>query len=135
MNIAAIPALIMIVVTGLSLSLAAQPTARAETSEVSVSTATKVQTLGNEPIIKRKMRIERLLVSLDRVASVAIQMRPENAERLEPVIVDLAEQTLELVTHEAIQNNETDIELDRLEVTVGRLVKTMNRMIEPEMSL
>lgn len=95
----------------------------------------KVADRAGELLIQRRLRIERLLISLDRAASVAIQMHPQNSQRLEPVIVDLAEQTLNLVGSSEIQNVKTDSELDRLETTVGELMSAMNKMIEPEMSL
>ncbi len=95
----------------------------------------KIADRSGELLIQRRLRIERLLISLDKAASVAIQMHPQNSQRLEPVIVDLAEQTLNLVGSSEIQNVKTDSELDRLETTVGELVSAMNKMIEPEMSL
>lgn len=97
---------------------------------------TQVVNAPNEAVLtQRKVRIQRLLISLDKVAAVAIQMKPENTERLEPVIVDLAEQTLNLVGQSEIQNVKTDSELDRLELTVGELANALNRMIEPELTL
>lgn len=96
--------------------------------------STKLAAAG-DLIVQRKLRIERLLISLDQVAAVTLMMKPETASRLEPVIVDLAEQTLKLVDNDAIVSVKTDNELDRLEVTVGSLMKTMDRVIEPEVSL
>lgn len=97
--------------------------------------AQTISTRGGELVVQRKLRIERLLISLDKAAEVAVLMHPQNSERLEPIIVDLAEQTLNLVGASEIQNVKTDAELDRLELTVGQLVHAMSRMIEPEMSL
>lgn len=114
-----VPALIVSLLVG---SVSDEAQAKVQQGQGSVST-------------QRRLRIERLLISLDRVAEVALQMKPETTQRLEPVIVDLAEQTLELVGSDEIQNVKTDTELDRLETTVGELVNAMNKVIEPEMSL
>lgn len=104
-------------------------------SKVESSRAQLVSETVSRSLVQRRLRIERLLVSLDSIAEVALQMKPETTQRLEPVIVDLAEQTLSLVGGDEIQNVKTDSELDRLELTVSQLVGALNKMIEPEMSL
>lgn len=108
--------------------------AKAESASATKAAVTRAATQENQ-IIERRIRIERLLMALDQVAAVALQMQPEQAERLEPVIVDIAEQTLELVPDAQIKLASTDGELDRLEDMLGKLIGSMNRMVEPEMSL
>jgi hypothetical protein len=83
----------------------------------------------------RKQRIQRVLVALDKVAAVTQQMKPENAERIEPVIVDLAEQAIELANENTLKADSTDLTLTKLETTVTELVHTMSRYVEPEASL
>ena len=83
----------------------------------------------------RKQRIQRMLGSLDSVAAATQQMKPEMAERIEPVIVDLAEQAIELATDQSLQAPGTDAALTKLEITVTELVHTMSRLVEPEASL
>ncbi|MES2857119.1 MAG: hypothetical protein V4692_14720 [Bdellovibrionota bacterium] len=89
----------------------------------------------NESVVARRLRIERVLMTLDHVAAVALQMNPESSERIEPVLVDLAEKTLELIDEDSIRSASADGELDRIEETLTGLMQTMNRMIEPEMTL
>ncbi len=86
-------------------------------------------------VAQRKARIQSVLVQLDQVAQVTAQMKPETADRVEPVIVDLAEQTIDLANERALQAAETDATLARIEETVAHLTRTMNRYIEPEASL
>lgn len=111
----------------------------ARSESVSAPAASKAAvekaTAQEDRVVERRIRIERLLMALDHVAAVALQMQPEQAERLEPVIVDIAEQTLELVSDSQIRQTSTDGELDRLEDMLGKLIGSMSRMVEPEMSL
>lgn len=86
-------------------------------------------------VLRRKERIQNVLIQLDRIAQVTAQMKPETADRVEPVLVDLAEQTIELATEQGLQSPETDAVLERIEATVLQLTKTMNRYVEPEASL
>ena len=88
-------------------------------------------------VMQRKARIARVLLALDKIASATLQLKPETASRLEPVVVDLAEQAVDLSSDEALltTSGATDDSLARLEDTVSHLVKTMNRLVEPEMSL
>lgn len=74
----------------------------------------------------RQLRVERVLVALDRLAEVSLRMEPARAQILEPVILDIAEQVLDL---------KTDEDLERIETRVHHLVKALDRMVEPEMSL
>jgi hypothetical protein len=133
-----VPALILVPMLTVSFPTNAK-SERAITTKVEPVVAQVVTQVVNAPnesvLTQRKLRIQRLLISLDKVAAVAVQMKPENAERLEPVIVDLAEQTLNLVGQSEIQNVKTDSELDRLELTVGELANALSRTIEPEISL
>lgn len=93
------------------------------------------RTVSEAAELNRRLRIEQILMTLDRVAEVTGQMSPERAVALEPVLVDLAEQTLELTSDEAVQSPSTDEELDEIEGTVSKLVGVVETMIEPEMSL
>jgi len=88
-----------------------------------------------EAVVTRRVRIERILMTLDRVAEVTLQMSPDKAMRLEPVLVDLAEQTVKLTSAEAVLRTSTDNELDEIEKTVDRLVTVVERTVEPEMTL
>ncbi len=86
-------------------------------------------------IYERKARVQRVLLALDRVAAATLQMKPETASRLEPVIVDLAEQAVDLSSEEALSSPSTDAILTHLEETVSHLIQTMSRVVEPEISL
>jgi hypothetical protein len=86
-------------------------------------------------VIARRMRIERIMMALDYVAEVTLQMHPDQIDAVEPVIVDLAEQTLELTSVEAVLDEATDEDLDQLETTVDDLVLAIERYVEPEMNL
>jgi hypothetical protein len=86
-------------------------------------------------VLQRKARIQNVLLQLDHIAEVTAQMKPETADRVEPVIVDLAEQTIDLANEKALRSSETDSALTKIEATVGQLGKTMNRYIEPEANL
>lgn len=88
-----------------------------------------------EAVISRRIRIERILMALDGVAEVALQMSPEQSARLEPVIIDLAEQTLELTTEDAAFRGSTDVELSEIEATLEKLVTAVERLVEPEMTI
>ena len=88
-----------------------------------------------EQVVTRKLRIERILVALDRVAETAMQMNPDRAASLEPVILDLANQTLELTDASEVAKADTDEALDELETTISELVGVIGRLVEPEMSL
>lgn len=85
--------------------------------------------------ILRRVRVERILVTLDHVAAVAVQMNPDHADRIEPVINDLAEQSLELASEEAVSTSASDEDLERIEKTIDGLVTALDRMVEPELSL
>lgn len=84
---------------------------------------------------RRKERIARILITLDRIAAVTAQMKPETADRVEPVLADLAEQALSFANDEALRTVSTDSNLTRLETTVNQLVKTVNRYVEPEVRI
>jgi hypothetical protein len=86
-------------------------------------------------VVARKIRLQRLLGALDQVAEASLQMSPERAAYLEPVIVDLAEQTVALSEDQTITRASTETDLDRLETTVERLVQVVGRMVEPELSI
>jgi hypothetical protein len=89
----------------------------------------------SEQVIARRLRIERLLMTLDHVTVAVVQMKPEHVDRIEPVIADLAEQAIDLVGDESVVNPETDAEITRIEKTVDRLVGALDRLVEPEASL
>jgi hypothetical protein len=86
-------------------------------------------------VLRRKERIQNVLIQLDRIAQVTAQMKPETSDRVEPVLSDLAEQTIELATEDGLQSPETDAALERIEATVSQLTKAVNRYVEPEASL
>ena len=83
-------------------------------------------------IIERRLRIEGLLSNLDHVAAVAMQMKPEEADRLEPVIVDLAERTLELVDAEQLVQPSAEQELEDLETALSSLMEALTRQVQTE---
>jgi hypothetical protein len=113
----------------------AETAPRQASSAVQTVSAERVSQRNLDPVMSRKLRIERVLVTLDKVAAVTLQMSPERSSRIEPVLVDLAEQTLALVDEETLKASDTDEELDHIESTLAGLMNSMNRMIEPEMSL
>ena len=86
-------------------------------------------------VLQRKERIQKVLVTLDHIAQLAAQMKPETADRVEPVIVDLAEQAIELANERALRANETEASLKKIELTVSQLSHTIDRYVEPEASL
>lgn len=88
--------------------------------------------MAADVIIERRLRIEGLLTHLDQVAAVAMQMKPEEADRLEPVIVDLAERTLELVDAEALAEPAADIELEDLEEALAKLMEAVTLQVQTE---
>jgi hypothetical protein len=89
----------------------------------------------DEEVIARRLRIERILMTLDVIAETAMQMDPVQSAQLEPVLVDLVEQTLALVPEEAVVQSKTDKQLDEIEATIDKLVLTLEGMVEPEMSI
>jgi hypothetical protein len=96
----------------------------------------KVRTTATEQaVMGRKIRIQKLLTTLDRVAEISMQMSPERSSTLEPVIVDLAERTLELTSNDTVRNDSTDQKLGQLELTLDRLVGVLGKIVEPEVSL
>lgn len=84
---------------------------------------------------QRKERIERMLLALDRIAAATQQMKPETAARIEPVVADLAEQTIDLASQRALDSKSTDDQLTKLEATTSELMRTMRRIVEPEADL
>lgn len=102
--------------------------------------APSVQTLeagveGDEVTLVRRTRIENILAVLNRVAEVSMQMEPERAAQLEPVILDLAERAMELSQKEVVLKASTARDLDQIEKTVRRLSHAVANSIEPEMRL
>lgn len=83
----------------------------------------------------RRMRIENILAVLNRVAEVSLQMEPERAAQLEPVILDLAEQAMALSQKEVVVKASTGRDLDHIEKVVRRLSHAVANSIEPEMQL
>ncbi len=86
-------------------------------------------------VLQRRERLQKVLLSLDGIAQATLQLRPETASRIEPVVVDLAEQAIELTRDDSVVSGEADQALLKLENTVSQLVQTMSRYVEPEMSL
>jgi hypothetical protein len=93
------------------------------------------QTQNEEKIVLRRLRAERLLVTIHRVAELASQLSPDRAHRVEPVLVNLAEQTVTLTSREAAKSASTDVELEKLEVVLDRLASVLDHFVEPEVSL
>ncbi len=83
----------------------------------------------------RRVRIENILGALNRVAEVSMQMDPDRAAELEPVILDLAEQAMELSASEVVVKASTDAELTKIEDQVKELTIALAGSIEPEMTL
>lgn len=88
-----------------------------------------------ENLVSRRLRIERLLVSLGSVAEVVLRMNPSYIERIEPVLIDLTKSALELSVDQALVDDRTDDELDRLENELEQLARALGRTVEPEFSL
>lgn len=126
---------------GADRSQAATQPMKAETEAVTpAKTARKVakkepEKSAADQIIHRRIRIEGLLTNLDHVAAVALQMKPEESDRLEPIIVDLAERTLELVDAEQLADPSSDRELDDLESTLKGLMEAVTRQVATETTL
>jgi hypothetical protein len=91
--------------------------------------------LLEQQMLSRRLRVERILFALDHVADVASHMSPERIASVEPVLTNLAEQTLELNSGEAMLDRDTDEKLDDLEDSVDGLVQAVELYIEPEMTL
>lgn len=88
-----------------------------------------------EQVALNRARIERILSALNRVAEVSMQMEPERASQLEPVILDLAEQAMALSTQEIAIQASTFSDLEKIETTVKRLSHAVATSIEPELQL
>ena len=86
-------------------------------------------------VLQRRERLQKVMLALDGIAQATLQLKPETASRLEPVVVDLAEQAIELTRNESQNSVEADQSLLKLEKTVSQLVRTLNRFVEPELSL
>ena len=83
----------------------------------------------------RRLRIQRIVLGLDRVGDVASQMMPENADRIDPILEDLEDRAVSLSDRDQIQRASVDDELTTLEGSVRRLSTVVSKMIEPEMTL
>ena len=90
---------------------------------------------ADELTVVRRTRIENILAVLNRVAEVSMQMEPERAAQLEPVILDLAEQAMALSQREVVVKASTAKDLDQIEKVVRRLSHAVANSIEPEMQL
>lgn len=101
--------------------------------------STEVRSASSSPlkeeVMIRQLRIERILMTLDQLATIAVHMPPERAATLEPVLVELADQTMELTTEKAVVSVKTDSALEKIEATLERLGSALERLVEPEMSL
>lgn len=86
-------------------------------------------------VIERRMRVERVLVLLDAVAEATMTMGPEQASWVEPVLEDIAERSIGLISDEALLSDQSETELLEIEESVGKLVEVIDKMVEPEMSL
>ena len=95
----------------------------------------EASTEADEVMVVRRTRIENILAVLNRVAEVSMQMEPERAAQLEPVILDLAEQAMALSQKEVVVKASTGRDLDQIEKTVRRLSHAVANSIEPEMQL
>lgn len=126
-------------ITGVALAPRTPAALSGDKAVASVPTEAKAKSSkradSTQESILRRVRVERILVTLDHVAAVAVQMNPDHADRIEPVINDLAEQSLELASEEAVSTSASDEDLERIEKTIDGLVTALDRMVEPELSL
>lgn len=113
----------------------AEATLDSKAAERSFSSRIKQDEIAIEVIVGRRLRIERILFSLETMAEASVQMSPDHASLIEPVITDLAEQTIELTDSDAVMDSSTDDEIEEIEKTLDQLVTAVERMVEPEMSL
>ena len=90
---------------------------------------------NNEIVYQRRERVEHILGALNRINEVSMQMDPDRAATLEPVLMDIAEETMALSDRSTIVKPTTDEDLGRIEATVKKLSHAVARSIEPEMSL
>jgi hypothetical protein len=86
-------------------------------------------------VISRRIRIEKILMTLEYVAEVTMEMHPDQLDAVEPVIADIADQTLELTSIEAVLDEATDKDLQEIEATVDDLVYAIERYVEPQINL
>lgn len=86
-------------------------------------------------VIERRMRVERVLVLLDAVAEATMTMGPEQASWVEPVLEDIAERSIGLISDDALLSDQSETELIEIEESVGKLVEAIDKLVEPEMSL
>lgn len=115
--------------------LRAERKAKAGTVSEATQSAQELELGPGHDVMARRMRLHNVLSQLDVVAGICMQMAPERSARLEPVLVDLAEQALRLSDDATIRRASTENELDKLEATIARLVKAISRVVEPEFSL
>lgn len=107
-----------------------------ERAQMEVSTPVNhVKVIVSNAEVARRLRIERIMTTLGHVAEASMQMQPERAADLEPVLIDLAEQALVLTSDEALSSSSTDAKLSTIEDSLDKLVVALSRFIEPEMSL
>lgn len=90
---------------------------------------------ADEPVVANRIRIEKILEVLNRVAEASIQMEPERASQLESVVLDLAEQAMALSTQDVAIKASTLKDLEKIELTVQKLSNAVANSIEPEMQL
>ncbi len=74
-------------------------------------------------------------MTVERLNEVAMQMKPEESIRLDPVLNDIAQETLDLVDDDSLSADQLDDQIGALEKTVSHLVKSLQREIEPEATL
>lgn len=121
--------------TDLEASATSDANKTSDANDTSASNDAKDETLTTDTVLTRRLRIERILMTLDGIAQVALQMSPDQALRIEPVLVDLAEQTIELSDEDLVRTSDADRELNEIENTVDELVAAIEKMVEPEHSL
>ncbi len=86
-------------------------------------------------VLQRRERLQKVMLALDGIAQATLQLKPETASRLEPVVVDLAEQAIDLTRDDSLNAVESEQSILKLEKTVSQLLRTMSRYVEPEMLL
>ena len=85
--------------------------------------------------VVRRIRVERLVENLESLSSIAKQMSPERAAQVELVLEDMTDQCAELVSESALKEKSTDEKIARIEKSLGRLIISFAKVLEPELSL
>ncbi len=86
-------------------------------------------------LIQRQIRIERILKLIDLLTEATQLMNPDQAWRIEPVLLDLTDQTLELVEEGVVSRPWADEKIKDIENSLERLVQALEKTVATEISI